>query len=843
MIRPQLSDNKDTALRQLFGRAVDHHRKGQLAEAERLYFQVLEARPRQAQAQHMLGVLRAQQGRLREAFELVGSAVKADPTCLAAVSDLGLILHKLGRHLEALATFDKVLRIEPAHAAALSNRGNALAKLGRHEEALASYDRALAIRPDHAEALCNRGHVLLMLRRFEEALTTYERALALRPRDADALHGRGSALSGLGRHDEALASFDGALSARPTFAGAHYDRANALAALRRYEEAIAGYDRALAIRPVDADALGNRGSALLELRRYEEALASYDRALAIRPHDAAALNNRGSALLGLRRYEDALASYDRALLIGPHEAGVLNNRGSAFQALHSYEQALSSYDQALAIEPRFVDALYNRANLLKEMKRYDEALLAYEVARGLDPDHADSYGLVPTAQAICAFSRIDHLMPALTEAIEVGKPFTPFALLAVCDDPALHLRCAKKYIGARMGMPPPSRTGAVRHHDKIRIAYLSGDFCQHPVMLLAVGLFEIHDRSRFEVIGVSFGPDDHSQFRQRIIDSFDDFHDVRARSDRDVARLLNDWACDIAIDLTAYTKHSRSEILSLRPAPVQVNYLGYPGTMGADFIDYVIADPITLPFDQQPFYTEKIVHLPHTYQVNDRTRPIAERSELLAVARGSAGLPARGFVFCCFNDSHKITQPVFEVWMRLLNNVPGSVLWLLGSHAAAERNLQREAHDRGIDPARLVFAPRLGLEAHLVRHHIADLFLDTLPYNAHTTASDALWAGLPLVTCQGRAFAGRVAGSLLSAIGLPELVTTTLADYEALAIRLAGDPARLADVREKLARNRQTHPLFDTDRFRRHIEAAYTRMWEISQRGDAPQSFAVEPIG
>jgi predicted O-linked N-acetylglucosamine transferase (SPINDLY family) len=283
--------------------------------------------------------------------------------------------------------------------------------------------------------------------------------------------------------------------------------------------------------------------------------------------------------------------------------------------------------------------------------------------------------------------------------------------------------------------------------------------------------------------------------------------------------------------------NARPQILAHRPAPIQVSYIGYPGTLGADFYDYVLADRIVLPLDQQPVYTEKIVHLPDSYLVTDSTMAIADSTP----KREELGLPPQAFVFCCFNNNYKINPPIFDIWMRLIRGVEGSVLWLLRDNADAENNLRREANARGIDPERLVFAGRMKLAEHLARHRHADLFLDTLPYNAHTTASDALWTELPLVTCCGEAFAGRVAASLLHAIGLPELVTKSLEDYESLALRLATDPPFLAEIRRKLKQNRLTHPLFDTHRYRRHIEAAYQEMWQIWQRGETPRSFAVEP--
>jgi predicted O-linked N-acetylglucosamine transferase (SPINDLY family) len=393
--------------------------------------------------------------------------------------------------------------------------------------------------------------------------------------------------------------------------------------------------------------------------------------------------------------------------------------------------------------------------------------------------------------------------------------------------------------------PSPAHAGEIgapavwshrpRPDRRLRIAYISADYRVHPVAALMSGLFELHDRARFEVLGISTGVDDRSEVRSRIARAFDRFIDVRYRSDEEIARLLCGLEIDIAVDLTGHTRDCRLGILASRPAPVQASYLGYPGTTGADFIDYVIADPIVLPFDQQPYYTERIVHLPDSYQVNDAKRLIAPG----APTRQACGLPEEGFVFCCFNNNYKIAEDVFEVWMRLLAANPGSVLWLFRDNADAERNLRAAARARGVDTARLVFAESLPHREHLARHRQADLFLDTLPYNAHTTASDALWVGLPLVTCTGRTFASRVAASLLHAAGLPELVTRSLADYESLAMRLAADPALLQGYAQRLEEKRHTCALFDTARFARHIEAAYTAMWEIFQRGEAPRGFSV----
>ena len=798
---------RELAVRQLLALAMQAHQRGQPAKAEALYLQILREVPGHFEAQHLLGVLRAQQGRYGEAIELVAAALQTKPDSAGALTNYGLILHKMNRHAEALLSYDKALAIRPDHAEALNNRGNALASVERHAEALASYDQAIAIRPDYAEALNNRGNALTALDRYQDALASYDRALTLRPEYAEALCGR----------------------------------AHVLAEQGTYEQALAGFDRALAIRSDDADALYDRGNVLAKLKRYGDALRSYDRALAIAPHHAEALENRGNALSMLKRHGEALASYDAALALAPNSVRTLVSRGTALKELKLHEQALASYAAALVLSPDDADALYGRGNALKEIKRYDEALADYDRARSIKKDHPDAFGWADAALATCDWGRTAGLAGAVAGELAAGRPVvTPFTLLGICGDPALQLQCAKNYLGERMpARPEPLRNGARNRDGRLRIAYLSADFHSHATAYLTAELFELHDRSRFETAAISFGRDDGSDMRRRLTKAFDRFHDAQAGSDRDVAMLIRDLEIDIAVDLKGFTRDARPEILSFRPAPIQVNFLGFPATMAADFIDYIIADGIVLPFDQQPFYSERIVHLPDCYQPNDSKRTIADRTG----TRREARLPDDGFVFCCFNNNYKITAPMFDIWMRLLDAVPGSVLWLLRDNDAAQANLRRQALARGVAPERLVFADRVTLDVHLARHRLVDLFLDTLPYNAHTTASDALRAGVPVLTCRGGTFAGRVAASLLQAVGLPELVTRCLADYEAAALRLATDTSFLGAIRRELARNRQTHPLFDADRSRRHVEAAYAKMWDIRQQGaGAPQSFSIDAM-
>jgi len=384
--------------------------------------------------------------------------------------------------------------------------------------------------------------------------------------------------------------------------------------------------------------------------------------------------------------------------------------------------------------------------------------------------------------------------------------------------------------------PVPLWNGDVYRHDKIRVAYLSADFRTHATALLMAGVFEAHDRARFETTAISFGADDRSAMRARLEAGFDHFVDMRDVRDAEIAQRLRREEVDIVVDLKGFTQESRPGILAYRPAPIQAQYLGYPGTMAASYYDYVIADACVIPEEHRPFFSEQVAYLPDTYQCNDSKRAIAPR----APRRAEVGLPENGFVFCCFNNNHKILPEMFDIWMRLLRQVDNSVLWLLQDNQVVARNLSREAIARGVAPERLVFARRCLPAEHLARQRLADLFLDTLPYNAHTTCSDALWAGLPVVTVLGGCFAGRVAASLLSALGVPELIGRSLEEYEALALKLARDRTALAAIRDKVVRNRDTYPLFDTARFTRNLEAAYISMWERYQRGERPQTFAVD---
>jgi len=747
-----------------------------------------------------------------------------------------LALRRAGKLSEAAELYGAVLRSEPKHFEALHALGILHYQGGRLEEAARLIGEASNVNPKAADAAYNHACLLQRLNRSEEALVSFDRALAIKPDYLEALVNRGGALWALKRYDEALANSDSVIHLKPTFAEAWNNRGSVLQILDRFDEALEAYDRALALKVNYTDAWKNRCALLTILKRHDAALEAADKALAYAPNDSDLCGRRADLLALLDRTEEAAAAYEKYLVLKRDDAAAWYARGFALQMLNRKPEALSCFDKAVELAPDNRDWRTSRANMLFQVERFEAAARDYEIL--LEDPSAPVWvrGYLTICRLHCCDWRfLGKERPKIAAALEAGQfVVDPTGNAFISDSLVEQLRCARIWSAERYPEAAPLWTGERYRHDKIRIAYLSADFRAHATAFLMAGVFDHHDKDRFETTAISYSADDKSPMRARLVGAFDHFIDVRTKSDAEVAHLLREREIDVAIDLKGYTAEGRPGILSHRPAPVSAHYLGFPGTMGVGYVDYLIADPIVIPPEHRAFYTEQIAYLPDTYQCNDRRRRPAERIP----THFEAGLPP-GFVFCCFNNNHKIAPEIFEIWMRLLRGVEGSVLWLLQDNAAVAGNLKREARARGIAPERLIFAGRTDPAGHLARHSLADLFLDTLPYNAHTTASDALWAGLPLVTVLGSTFAGRVAGSLLHAAGLPELVTHSLADYESLALKLAREPSTLASVKAKLRSNRDACPLFDTERITRNLETAYTMMWERYQRGLGPATFQV----
>lgn len=639
-----------------------------------------------------------------------------------------------------------------------------------------------------------------------QAAALYEEILRTEPAHLDALHLLGVLAAQTNNPLRAVELFDSAIALNPNSATFYFNRGLALQALEQPQAALASYDKCIALEHNAADAYFNRGNTLKELNRREAALASYDKAIAIRPDYAEAYYNRGNVLGELKQPEAALASYDKAIAVKPDYAEAFNNRGNALLALEQHQAAIENYDKALAIIPGYV--------FLCGMRLFCK-------------------------MHICDWKNFDTQLAELTQKIQFNeKAATPFNIVALSASLPLQRKAAEIWVNTKY--PKNISLGKITKypgHAKIRIGYFSFDFRAHPVSFLTAELFETHDRNRFEVIAFSFGPDTQDEMRQRLEGAFDKFIDVRDKSDKEIAELARLMEIDIAIDLAGHTSDCRLGIFTFRAAPVQVNFLGYPGTSGAEYIDYLVADKTLIPEESRQHYSEKIIYLPDTYLVNDSRRKISGK----VFSRDELGLPPSGFVFCCFNNNYKITPGTFAVWMRILMRVSGSVLWLSASNPTAREHLRKEAILRGVDARRLIFAEKIPfLSEHLARQRAADLFIDTFPYNAHTTASDALWAGLPVLTCPGEAFAGRVAASLLAAIDVPELIARTQEEYEDLAVELARNPERLKAIRKKIEDNRLCTPLFDTRLFTAHIEDAYGQMHERYQNDLPPEHIYVE---
>lgn len=806
-------------------------------------------------------------GRYAEAIQDFDRALALNPAYAEALSNRGRSLLLLEQYEESAAAYDGAIKINPNLPEAWIGRGTVQFRLKRWDDALAALQTAITLRSNFLEAWVGAGNTFLELRRHDDAIRAFETAINLNqgnaaawtglanaryalgdkegakeasdiaiktdPEAPDVLIGRGNLLARLGTDSEALPVFEAVLERHPNLVDALIGRGNILKNQKRFSEAIAAYDCAIAAKPSSAEAKVGRGNVLSDMKRYDEALIEYDEALRSSPQLAEGWLGRGLIFTKRKEFDAAMEAFHTALDLRPNFVEAWTGQGYLLNLLERRDEALTSYDRAIELNPRMAEAWLGRGSVLGDMKNHHDAQAAFEKVLEFKPDLPFVLGdLLHTKALNCDWTNQQEEWADCLARIEQNSPVAAtLQSLTFGTTPAQQLACAKLYAADNYAeILTPLFRGEAFSHRRMKIAYLSTDLRSHPVAHLSAGVFENHDRSRFETIAVSVGGDDGSSMRSRMRLAFDSFIDGQTMSNHALAGQLRELEVDIIVDLGGHTAGSRIDLLAYRPAPVQAAFLGYPGTTGTDFVDYIIADPVVIPPDHQPFFSEKVAYLPDCYLPNDRTRMIAA-----APSRADAGLPETGVVFCSFNQPYKITPAIFNVWMRLLAKVPGSVLWLPALSGTATANLRKEAEQRGIASERLVFAKRVDhQEDHLARLGLADLFLDTLNYNAHSTACDALWAGVPLITCIGSAFAGRVGASVLKAMGLPELVVTSLDDYEALALKLASEPALLASTKAKLMAQRLTAPLFDTERFTRNLEALYLKMWERAQAGEPP---------
>ena len=868
--------NEKIEIINLMTEAMSLHQAGNLASAAQSYAKILKINPTHFDSLHLMGVIAVQQNYFQRGLQYIDQAISVNATVAVAYrnratalkglkqveaaiasldqaiklqanfaeayNDRGILLNAQNERVAANESFLAAIRYNPLLTQAYNNRGILLMAMAQAEttekpedtstgdrlygEALSCFNKAIALHPSYIEAFKSRGNVLSILKRYELAIESYDQAIALQPMDSEVFNYRGNAMNESLLFLEAVASYDKAISINPNYAEAYSNRGNALSHLGQQAEAIASYNLAVVLKPDSPQTYNNRGNAFAMLNKHHAAIADYDHAIKLKPDYAEAYYNCGNVFKTLRQLPVALVHYEKAIQFKPDYADAYANRASLSKDVGEIDFSIANWDAALRHQPDNCSWWVQRGNSLVTAGRHVEAIKSFEHAHDIEPAHDNLFGtLIHHKRHISDWTAAAFNQSDIERRVGAGeKCIVPFSLLSLAGNEQLQLVCARAFINNQID--GNTELGVIPGREKaqrIRVGYFSADFRNHPVAHLTAELFELHDRDRFEIVAFSMGPTVQDDMRLRLLKAFDHFIEIDSKTNQEVVLLAREMKIDIAVDMCGFTGGSRIGIFSMRAAPVQVSYLGYPSTLGANFIDYVIADRTIIPVESQQYFTEKVAYLPDTYMVNDSKRQISDRK----FTREELGLPETGFVFCCFNNSYKVTPKTFDGWMRILQQVPGSVLWLAENNAISAANLRKEAGARNVSPDRLVFAKRMeSLADHLARHRLADLFIDTLPFNAHTTASDALWAGLPVLTCIGTTFAGRVAASLLKAIELPELITSTQEDYEAMAVELATNPAKLLSIRLKLDNNRLTTALFDTRRFTKNIENIYTQMHE-----------------
>jgi protein O-GlcNAc transferase len=819
--------------------SLRQHQAGNLDAAIAGYRAFLQQEPNHAEANRLLGLALFSRGQVAPAREALERAASLAEPNAALLNDLGNARRASGDKGAAIEAFSAAIKAEPGFAFAHFNLADALLEAGDVQRASAAYEDIIArgFAGIDGDFHVNRGLCRLRLGDAAAAIEAFRAALALEPGHSRAAASLSDTLQKLGSHRDAVIFLTGFLDKQRASLETLLSLGSGFLGLRDYPRALGLFERLATVKPPVAKALTGKGLALSGENRHEEAIPAFDAALALDARDAEALIGKGVALKALRRVPEAIETYQRAIEVAPRNVNAQLNLGNALALLNRHEEALACYERVLALDPNSAEALNYGGNSLNALNRQTEAVARFEKAVALDPGVTEALSsLVYAKQRRWDWAELAEQRQSLLDRVHARQyAANPFALLGICDDPELHQIAARAYTRETLPRPNDVQLPPPEQHQRLRIGHFSADFRNHAVMQLLVGALECHDRDAFEIHAFSCGLEAEDAMRARIRATMDHFHECTRMSDGAVTAMARRARIDIAVDLNGYTEAARLAPFAQRLAPLQVSYLGYPGTIGADFLDYILADATVLPMDQQRFYDEKIIHLPDSYQANDDRRVIASETP----SRAEAGLPADGFVYCCFNNAYKITPEIFASWMRIMAAVPGSVLWLLANDSDSIARLRGVAQAERIDPARLVFGPSLPSAQHLARHRLADLFLDTLPYNAHTTASDALWAGLPVLTQMGQAFAGRVAASLLNAVGLPEMITRDAAAYEALAIAIGRDPARAAALKAKLSAAIPTAPLFNTPRFTRHLEGAYRMMWQRHAAGLAPEGFAV----
>jgi len=838
---------------QLLRQAKIHAKNGEHAEAVAFYNKVLTAYPKNKRAQQGLAELTAKnvpdqahidalitafnQGGFNRVVEGANTLLEQFPHTPVLYNLLGAAHASQGHLDEAIHHFQHLLDLAPDSSEAYNNIGNVFKDKGQWEEAENAYAQALKLNSSYIDAYNNLGLVHIDQGRYVEAIKCFEQTIHLAPGHMQAVHNLAISRLANGEFAKAVEHFASVLSQNPNAVASLLGQSEAYQKMGELNKARACLQRAQTLSPQRAEVYLRLAEVLYLDGQLSDAEQNARQALASLPGQAQPYNLLGAIEMKKQRTQAAIDNFLKAVELAPDFVDAHNNLGAAYSQAGIHAKAIEHFTRSLALDEQHAQTHNNLGIVYLETGDTEKAIDCFKRAVDLKPDYDGARAhLFLELSSVCDWDAIARDRDRFMQLGLRNGSVSPFHLLALEDNPSHHRQRAESYAREhyeRSPMAAPERPAEVPK--RLRIAYVSSDFYNHATMYLMASLFQAHDRDKFEIFAYSYGQDTQDAMREKLERTVDVFHNVRGLSDDEIAEKIRRDGIDIAIELKGHTTHARLGIFAYRPAPVQMHYLGYPGTTGCSFLDYLIADEVVIPPSQQQHYSENIIYLPDSYQANDNTRRISEEPQ----TRSMYGLPEDSFVFCCFNNSYKISPDEFDIWCRLLVRIPNSVLWLLKTNDKVSINLSREAEKRGVDPKRLIFANRVPLDQHLARHQLADLFLDTFNINAHTTASDALWAGLPLITKCGEDFAARVSASLLTALNLEELITSTPETYEQLAIEFATSPEKLAAIKMSLHDNRLLRPLFDTEKFVGHLEQAFVMAYERYFKGEEPQTFHV----
>jgi len=792
---------------------------GIFKEAEKLLNQILISDSSNFDALYLKGIVYGIQSKHSDCKNYLLRAEIINPNHAFLQYNLAKAMTELGEEKNALKHHKRAVTLMPKNPDAWLNLGKCLFNLKLYEESLESFDRAIEIAPNFVEAYSNRGGVLYLFKRIEDALLNYDKVIELKPEYAEAYFIRGNLQVERKQLEDAILDYDKAIGLKPEYAEAYFNRGNLKLERKQLEGALLDYDKAIELKPEYAEVYSNIGNLFSDSKRYEEALMMYKKAIELKPNFAEAYMNRGNVEIKLKRFQEAFFSFDNTIELAPNYAEVYSNRGRLLLELNYDDDAIICFDKAINLKPEYAEAHFNRGTAYLKVKKADKALESFKNALDINSELNFAFsGYLGSKLAVNNWSNIQEEFITIKKLIKNNKILSyPFQVIGITDNVEVLRKASEAYSNELY--PDDYFFGSLINRTlnvKLKIAYLSADFTEHPMGYNFVGFFECLDRTIFEVIAVSFIRVSDSPLTKRLVAAFDVFKTVDEMSDADVCKWMRDQNIDIAVDMMGPTSKNRQGIFAMRCAPIQINQFSW--TSGAPYIDYIVADPVSMPEQYAYGYSEKLAYVPHTLFATDDKREIAERTP----SRTEENLPERGLVLCCFNNSHKITPDVFDVWMHVLQKMPESVLWIRSAGSSMEKNLCEEAQKRGVDPKRLIFAGRVeSMAEHLARYRLADLFLDTFPFCAQTTASDALWAGVPVVTCVGESSMSRICASMLHTLEMPELVAGSLQEYEQKVLELVQDPSALKEMREKLAHQKQISPLFNTAHYTRNIENAY----------------------